>query len=44
MLTNIITKIFGSKHEREIKKIKPIVEQINQLYEEYHQLSDAELR
>ena len=44
MLGNVITKIFGSKHEREIKKLMPIVERINELYEEYHSLSDDELK
>ncbi|HID96245.1 MAG TPA: preprotein translocase subunit SecA [Candidatus Latescibacteria bacterium] len=44
MLGKIVTKIFGSKHEREIKKILPIVQQINRFYEEYHKLSDEELR
>jgi preprotein translocase subunit SecA len=44
MSENIITKIFGSKHERDIKKIKPMVEEINPLFEEYKPLSDEELR
>jgi len=26
MITNFLTKIFGSKNERELKKIQPIVE------------------
>jgi len=44
MSENIITKIFGSKHERDIKKIKPRVEEINTLFEEYKSLSDEELK
>jgi len=44
MLGKLITKLFGTKSEREIRRILPIVERINQLYEEYHQLTDAELR
>jgi len=44
MSENIITKIFGSKHERDIKKAKPIVEKINTLFEEYKSLSDEELK
>ncbi len=44
MSENIITKIFGSKHERDIKKIKPMVEEINPLFEEYKPLSDEELK
>ena len=40
----VITKIFGSKHERDIKKIMPIVERINEISEEYKSLSDDQLR
>ena len=44
MLDGILTKVFGSKHAREIKKIQPIVEQINEKYEEYQSWSDEELK
>jgi preprotein translocase subunit SecA len=44
MVTNLITKIFGSKHERDIKEITPIVEEINRIYEEYKNLSEEELK
>jgi preprotein translocase subunit SecA len=44
MLENILTKIFGSKHERDIKRIKPLVDEINQYYQQFHELSDDELR
>jgi preprotein translocase subunit SecA len=44
MSTNLLTKIFGSKHERDIKKILPIVEEINEIFEEYKNLSDEELK
>ncbi|MCX8029519.1 MAG: preprotein translocase subunit SecA [Brevinematales bacterium] len=40
---NILAKIFGSKHERDIKKIKPIVEEVSKLEKEYDQLSNKEL-
>lgn len=40
----IIEKIFGTKHDRDIKKINPIVEDINRFYDEYDSLSDEELR
>jgi preprotein translocase subunit SecA len=42
-MANFITKIFG-KHERDIKRIAPIVDQINELYEQFDSLSDDELR
>jgi preprotein translocase subunit SecA len=44
MVTNLITKIFGSKHQRDIKRVIPTVEQINQICEEYKNLSDEELK
>ena len=44
MFGKVAAKVFGTKHEREIKKIQPIVEEINRLYEDYHQLSDEELQ
>ena len=39
-MANIFEKIFGTKHERDIKKIMPIVRQINEIYETYHSLTD----
>ena len=44
MLGLIAKKIFGTKNEREIKKIKPIVEKINALEPEFDALSNKELR
>ncbi len=44
MITTIISKIFGSKHDKEIKRIKPVIEQINKHYEDFHKLSDEELK
>ncbi len=44
MIGKLVTKVFGSKHERDVKRIMPLVEQINAYYEELHSLSDEELR
>jgi preprotein translocase subunit SecA len=44
MVTNLITKIFGSKHKRDVKNIAPVVEQINEICEECKSLSDEELK
>ena len=41
---SIITKLFGTRSEREVKKIMPIVEKIEALEEEYRKLSDDELK
>lgn len=39
----LLEKIFGTKHERDIKKIKPIVEKVRALEVEYDKLSNAEI-
>ena len=44
MLGKIVTKIFGSKHDREVKKLWPVVDEINRFAESYATLSDDELR
>jgi preprotein translocase subunit SecA len=44
MVGNILTKVFGSKHERDAKRIRPIVEEINRFFQEYDSLSDDELK
>ena len=40
----LISKLFGTRSERELKKIQPIVEKILALEEEYAALSQAELQ
>ncbi|WP_457681362.1 preprotein translocase subunit SecA [Thermovibrio sp.] len=44
MINAVLTKIFGSRNEREIKKIKPIVEKINSLEKEFEKKSKEELQ
>ncbi|MBX7245612.1 MAG: preprotein translocase subunit SecA [Candidatus Sumerlaeaceae bacterium] len=39
-----ITKLFGNKQARDMRKILPIVDEINAYYEEYQNLTDEELR
>lgn len=41
---NILTKMFGSQSERELKKILPLVKKINSIGEELIKLSEAELK
>ncbi len=43
-MKSFLEKIFGSYSEKEIKRIDPIVDQIEALEEEYHKLSDEELK
>ena len=38
----LITKIFGTRSEREIKKLKPLLEKILALEETYKALSEEE--
>ena len=40
----LLDKIFGSKNQKVLKKIQPLVNSINSLEEEYSQLTDEDLR
>ncbi len=40
----IITKILGTKHDREMKIIQPVVDQINKLEDRFKALSESELK
>jgi preprotein translocase subunit SecA len=44
MIGSFLTRVFGSKNERELKKLQPTVEQINALESEVKALSDDQLR
>jgi len=44
MLMNLLTKVFGSKNERELKKLHPAVARINALETEIKALDDAALK
>jgi len=44
MIFDFLTKIFGSKNEREIKKIQPLVEKINKFETEIKAMSDDDLK
>lgn len=44
MLTNILKAVFGTKSQRDLKKMIPLVRRINQLEEEYRKLSDEQLQ
>ena len=44
MINQLLTKVFGSQHERDIKKLEPRVAQINALEPEIERLSDDQLR
>ena len=42
-MNNLLTKIFGTKHERDAKRLRPAVEEINRYREELKNLSGEEL-
>lgn len=44
MLRNLLTKVVGDPNEKEIKRIQPIVAEINTLEPEFQHMSDEELR
>ncbi len=44
MLSSLIKSIFGSKNERELKRMSPLVNQINTLEPQFRSLSDAEIQ
>ena len=44
MINTVLKKIFGSKNERDIKRMLPLVARINQLEVEYQKLSDDRLK
>ena len=44
MVTSLLTRIFGTQHEREIKNLRPIVNAINDIESKFSKMSDAELQ
>jgi len=44
MINKVLTKVFGSQHERDVKKMQPTVVEISALEPEIQALSDEELR
>jgi preprotein translocase subunit SecA len=44
MIDAVLAKLFGTKNEREIKRMQPIISAINDLSPQYETLSDIDLR
>src|ERR1700704_930915 len=42
MIDRVVARFIGTKHERDVKQIQPLVDAINALAPEYEQLSDAQ--
>jgi len=43
-MLGILKKVFGSKHDKDVKALLPIVEEINSIYPSYASLSDEQLQ
>ncbi|MFN8579848.1 MAG: preprotein translocase subunit SecA [Gemmatimonadaceae bacterium] len=44
MIKGLIGKVFGTRHQRERKRVQPIIDEINKEYERLHGVSEDELR
>ena len=44
MLKAAVKKVLGSRHIREAKKLQPLVDEINEFFEEYQSLSEERLK
>ena len=43
-INKLLAKVFGSSNEREVKRLRPLVEQVNSFEDEVKKLSDEQLR
>ncbi len=44
MLSGILNKVFGTKQDREVKRLKPLVEKINEWYRSYENISEQDVK
>ena len=44
MITTVLAKVFGTAHEREMKRLQPLINQINQLEPKMKAFRDTELQ
>ena len=44
IFNKVITKVFGKKSDKDLKKLFPIIEQINEQYSKLEALTDQELK
>ncbi|MDB5036225.1 MAG: preprotein translocase subunit SecA [Chlorobi bacterium] len=43
-MLKVLEKFFGSKRQKDVEDLRPMVDEINELFEEYQSLSDEELQ
>ena len=44
MVFSFLTKVFGSKNERDLRQLQPLVDRINELEPEIQALTDEQLK
>src|SRR5215218_7021140 len=44
MLKSVIQAVFGTRHQRELKRLQPIVDQVNEHFQALQGVSDEELK
>ena len=44
MLKNLVRSVFGTRHDREVKRLGPVVDEINVHFERLQSLSEEELQ
>ena len=44
LLTKVITTVFGSKSEKDLKELNPYIEEVNSIFIDLSSLSDEELK
>jgi len=44
MITRLAAKVFGTKHDRDVRRIRPIVDEINRVAQSYRLMGDGDLR
>ncbi len=42
MLSSLLAKVFGTKHDRDVERLEPMVEEVNEWAEEYQDLTDEQ--
>ena len=44
MITKTLNKIFGTKHERDMKRLQPLIDAINSLEPKFKAMTDDDLK
>ncbi|MBI5836610.1 MAG: preprotein translocase subunit SecA [Candidatus Eisenbacteria bacterium] len=44
MFSSLLTKLFGTKYDRDVRRIQPIVDEIHRFYAEFESLTEEQLR